>query len=249
MTSSEEGEHGGAGFAAPRGLPFVSHGWGSPLSSVPAGDLALAHVDPCPASLNAARVDRPAPMAGPAHHPSPGPGRSGHHGLDRRAEAPAGLRRLRHGPAVPGRDDRPPRHELLGALLFAGFDVLWTGPPSRTAPGDRVRAEPFVSLPDVLPACALVVCHGGAGTTPAALAHAVPVVVLPRGAVSQHRMARACTARGAAATLDGGHPDVHSLIRAVRTGEYARHAAEVAREIAAAPDPAQIAGALERALG
>src|SRR5207248_8158976 len=40
------------------------------------------------------------------------------------------------------------------------------------------RVERFVSLPDVLPVCALVVCHRGAGTTLAALAHAVPVVVL-----------------------------------------------------------------------
>jgi UDP:flavonoid glycosyltransferase YjiC (YdhE family) len=55
---------------------------------------------------------------------------------------------------------------------------------------------------ELFPHASLVVCHGGHGTTLAALAHGVPVLVLPLDATSdQPRMARAVTVAGVGATL------------------------------------------------
>ncbi|MGK3206592.1 PP2C family protein-serine/threonine phosphatase [Amycolatopsis sp. MEPSY49] len=68
----------------------------------------------------------------------------------------------------------------------------------------------------------------------------------PRGAPSQLRMTRACAARGVAAVVDGTDPT--AAIRAALTGELTRRAAELARELATAPEPAQVVETLERAL-
>ncbi|MEV6877840.1 glycosyltransferase [Amycolatopsis sp. NPDC051128] len=246
LVLSEKGEHGGARFAAGRELPFVSHGWGSPLSSVPAGNRAIAHLDPCPRSLN------PSGWTGPPRWPvrltTPRLTPADPHTMAWVGERKRPLACVSFGTVPMYRDVTPP-DELLDALLATGVDALCTDPRHPAAPDDRIRIERFVSLPDVLPACALVVCHGGAGTTLAALVHAVPVVVLPRGAPSQARMAGACAARGVAAVVDDDHPDLRSVIRAVLTGDYARHAADLAREIAAAPDPAQVVETLEHSLG
>jgi UDP:flavonoid glycosyltransferase YjiC (YdhE family) len=245
LVLAEEGEHGGARFAADRHRPFVSHGWGSPLSAVPADDRAIAHVDPCPRSLNTPEWTGPprwpVRLATPRLVPAD-PDTLAWISRRRRPLAYVGFGTVplyRAAPEVVGR--------VLDALLASGVDVLCTDPPHRTVPGDRIRVERFVSLPDVLPACALVVCHGGAGTTLAALAHAVPVVVLPRGAPSQRRMAHACAARGVGAVLDDD-ADVRSVINAVLTGDHATHAAALAREIAAAPDPARVVADIEDAL-
>ena len=73
------------------------------------------------------------------------------------------------------------------------------------------------------------------------------MVLLPRGAASRLRMARACAARGVAAVVDGTDPA--AAIRTALAGEHARQAAELARELAAAPEPAQVVETLERALG
>ena len=243
LVLSEEGEHGGARFAADRGLPFVSHGWGSPLPSVPDADRALAHIDPCPRSLTTPGWS--GPPRWPVRLTTPRLVPADPATLAWAAERTRPLGYAGFG-TVPMYRDAPGSDALLDALLAAGVDVLCTGPRHPAVPGDRIRAERFVSLPDVLPACALVVCHGGAGTTLAALAHGLPLVVLPRGAASQLRMARACAARGVAAVVDG--PDPAPAIHAALTGEHARHAAELARELAAAPEPAQVVETLERAL-
>ena len=160
-------------------------------------------------------------------------------GLGRRADRP--LAYVGFG-TVPMYRDAPGLDALLDALLAAGTDVLCTG-PRHPAARDRIRVERFVSLP----ACALVVRHGGVGTTLAALTHGLPVVLLPRGARSRLRMTRACAARGVAAVVDGTDPT--AAIRTALTGEHARHAAELARELAAAPEPAQVVETLERGLG
>jgi UDP:flavonoid glycosyltransferase YjiC (YdhE family) len=46
----------------------------------------------------------------------------------------------------------------------------------------RVRIERFAPLGLVLAHCDLVVAHGGAGTMLAALAHGIPLVMIPQGA-------------------------------------------------------------------
>jgi UDP:flavonoid glycosyltransferase YjiC (YdhE family) len=246
LVLSEEGEHGGARFAVDRNRPFLNHGWGSPLSAMPNGDQITAHIDPCPPSLSTPEWTGPprwpvrlvTPRLVPADPDTMAWVAQRKHPLAYVGFGTVAL--YRNAPEIVSR--------VLDALLASGLDALCTDQPLRTPPADRIRVERFISLPDVLPACALVICHDGAGTTLAALAHAVPVLVLPRGAPSQHRMARACATRGVGAVLDDDNANLTSVIGAVLAGDHRRHAAEVAREIAAAPDPAQVVTAIEQSV-
>jgi MGT family glycosyltransferase len=77
---------------------------------------------------------------------------------------------------------------LALGLAATGADALLTvghhfSPLEFLPHGDhRVRIEPFVAQRNVLLTSRAVVCHGGSGTAIAALAHGVPLVVLPMGA-------------------------------------------------------------------
>ncbi|MGH3544565.1 MAG: glycosyltransferase [Mycobacteriales bacterium] len=57
----------------------------------------------------------------------------------------------------------------------------------------HVRIERFVSQALLLPHCDLVITHGGFGTVTAALAHGLPLVLIPISA-DQPENARRCTA-------------------------------------------------------
>lgn len=88
-------------------------------------------------------------------------------------------------------------------------------------------------------------CHGGAGTVLAALAAAVALVLLPRGAPTPARMAAACSARGVARVVDRTGQNAAGLASAVAGGgRYREAAATVAAEIASMPDPAVAAAVL-----
>jgi len=75
----------------------------------------------------------------------------------------------------------------LDGLAQLDVNVLATVGPDgdpdgiRVDPG-RVRVERFAPLALVLEHCNLVVSHGGAGTTLAALARGIPLVMIPQGA-------------------------------------------------------------------
>jgi UDP:flavonoid glycosyltransferase YjiC (YdhE family) len=66
-----------------------------------------------------------------------------------------------------------------------------------------VHIENWLPLAPVLPRCDAVVCHGGAGTTLAALCCGLPLVLVPQGA-DQFVTADACEAAGAARVLRPG---------------------------------------------
>ena len=125
-----------------------------------------------------------------------------------------------------------------------GFD------PSRLGgvPGN-VHVEAWVDQDDVLAEAALVVCHGGSGTTYGALAAGVPVVVVPVFA-DQFANAPAVTRAGAGIAVragkdhgDGRRPvsreDAPSIRQAIETvlagGSYRDAARVVAADMAAAP--------------
>jgi UDP:flavonoid glycosyltransferase YjiC (YdhE family) len=99
-----------------------------------------------------------------------------------------------------------------------------------------------------MPACDLVVCHGGAGTVLAALGAGVPLVLLPRGAPSQMRMSAACEARGVGRMVvwTGSNADeVGTAVADVVSCERFRSAAsEVSEEISAMPAPSTAAAIL-----
>jgi UDP:flavonoid glycosyltransferase YjiC (YdhE family) len=95
----------------------------------------------------------------------------------------------------------------------------------------------------VLPRCAAVVCHGGAGTMLGALAHGLPLLMLPRGA-DQHDNARRVVAAGAGLELAEVTPRAGAA--AVERLPALRPPAErIAAEIAALPAPAAAVARLE----
>jgi len=104
--------------------------------------------------------------------------------------------------ATPARADRPTALVTFGTVsqyftnpaelstLIRALDgvdgVVTLGPEGREADfdvdRDRVRFTPFAPLDELLVGVDVVVTHGGAGTTFAALGHGIPLVVLPKGA-------------------------------------------------------------------
>jgi UDP-N-acetylglucosamine:LPS N-acetylglucosamine transferase len=68
----------------------------------------------------------------------------------------------------------------------------------------NAHVEPWLPQEAILPNAAAVVCHGGFGTTLGALAHGVPLVVLPLFAGDQWRTARRVAQVGAGIELANG---------------------------------------------
>jgi UDP:flavonoid glycosyltransferase YjiC (YdhE family) len=64
-----------------------------------------------------------------------------------------------------------------------------------------VHVEPWVAQDAVAPHAAAVVCHGGYGSTLGALAHGVPLVVLPLFSIDQWANADAVQRAGAGVAL------------------------------------------------
>jgi UDP:flavonoid glycosyltransferase YjiC (YdhE family) len=100
----------------------------------------------------------------------------------------------------------------------------------------------------LMPECSLVVCHGGLGTVLRALAHGIPLLVLPLGrdqAVNAGRVA----ALGAAISLPAAAPaqDIRTAVRSLLAEPSFRVAAARAAERIAADAPdRRAAEALER---
>jgi UDP:flavonoid glycosyltransferase YjiC (YdhE family) len=267
----EEGEYGAPLAAARAAIPLVTHAWGSPLPSradldavaVNLGPLwqreglaapkvetlygaALLH--PCPPSLDG--EDRPAV----AEH-RVRPVLLEMRAVDASWIPPSGALVYVGFGTVPLYRDQP---ELLTmavqGVLAAGVSAVVTTPDRGLARrlralGDgRVETTDWVSLSRLLPSCLLVVGHGGAGTTLAALANAVPLLLLPGGSPSQLRMSRACAARGVARVVDPSEVQLQDLIAAVAEALAADRmraaAAEVAVEIAGMPGPEEAASLL-----
>lgn len=123
------------------------------------------------------------------------------------------------------RDDRPARprvyvtlgtifnmesgdlfERLLAAVSDVDADVLVTvgdglDPEELPAVPEHVWVERFVPQHLVLPHADVVVSHGGSGSVIGALAHGVPLVLLPMGADQPHN-ARRCVELGVGRALD-----------------------------------------------
>lgn len=104
--------------------------------------------------------------------------------------------------------------------------------------------ERFVPQAELLPHCAAVVHHAGAGTTFGVLAHGLPSVALPQSA-DNFTIGRRLATAGAARTLMPGEVGADEVRRAlddVLDGPACReNAARLAAEIAAMSDPASVA--------
>jgi UDP:flavonoid glycosyltransferase YjiC (YdhE family) len=113
----------------------------------------------------------------------------------------------------------------------------------------KVRVERFVPQTELLPHCTAVVCHGGSGSVLGALAHGLPLVVVPIGA-DQPRNAARCEQLGVGRVLDpiaAAPDDVRDAVAAVLAQPSYRAAAERVRDAyAALPGPGQALELLER---
>lgn len=111
----------------------------------------------------------------------------------------------------------------------------------------NVRLEQYVPQSLVLPRCDVVVCHGGSGSVLGALAHGLPLVVLPLGA-DQPQNAGRCKATNVGVALDAATVTPHEIraaILEVLGDETYRHAAERMRdELAGMPGPEEAARAV-----
>jgi UDP:flavonoid glycosyltransferase YjiC (YdhE family) len=247
--------------AASLGLPSVHHAFGRPIPQVcldesanalaelwaragapvePSGGLYRGpYVDICPPSL---RGDGPPPGADvrplrpsdPAEAASPSEPALVYVTLGTALKEPALLR------------------VLLDGLADVDCDVLMTvgrdSDPDMLAPWPaNATVERYVPQGEVLPRCAAVVAHGGSGSTLGALAHGLPLLLVPQGA-DQFDNAFACRDAGAAIVLMPGEQTeaaVRDSVAALLTTQRYRDRAEaVAAEIAAMPSPAEVAASL-----
>ena len=107
-----------------------------------------------------------------------------------------------------------------------------------------VHVEKWLPLSPLLPRCDAVLCHAGSGTTLAALAAGLPLVLVPQGA-DQFDNARACERAGVARILMPDHVTpaaVRDAVRTVLRDDSSERAAAraLAAEIAAMPSAVEV---------
>ncbi|MFI6108979.1 activator-dependent family glycosyltransferase [Streptomyces sp. NPDC051310] len=151
-----------------------------------------------------------------------------------------------------GTDDVP-FHELLAGLADVDAEIVATLdagqlPDAAGLPGN-VRVVDFVPLDALLPSCAAIVHHGGAGTCFTATVHGVPQIVVASlwdAPLKAHQLAEA----GAGIALDPGKLGVDTLrgavVQVLESREMAAAARRLADEMLAAPTPAALVPRLER---
>jgi UDP:flavonoid glycosyltransferase YjiC (YdhE family) len=130
------------------------------------------------------------------------------------------------------------------ATVGAELDPAELGPQPA-----RVRVERYVPQAAVLPHASVVVSHGGSGSVLGALAHGLPLVLLPMGADQPYNAAR-CEALGVARSLDviaATPADVRDAVAEVLGDPSYRMAAERLRdEFAALPGPEHAVALIEQ---
>lgn len=108
--------------------------------------------------------------------------------------------------------------------------------------------ERYVPQEEILPRCSATVGHGGSGSTLAALAYGLPMLLVPQGA-DQFENAKACAELGVARALMPGEMTIDAVRGAVvgllEEPRYRERAARIAAEIACMPPPETVAQALK----
>ncbi|MCY7290312.1 MAG: hypothetical protein LH624_19220 [Cryobacterium sp.] len=260
----KQAELAGPVFAAVLGIPNVTHAfrggvpanfvreageqvaplWEQHDRAVPpfAGCNDHLYLDICPPSVQTVPLQhiasiqplRPVPYTGPEHLAA---------GLERHDEQP--LIYLTLGTV---QNQASVLQAALAALAPGSFRLLVTvgpdGDPEALGPQPtNVTVERFVSQTAVLPLCAGVVAHGGAGTFLAALGLGLPQVLLPQAA-DQFRNAEACSRRGAGVALGPAEATADGVAAAVELvlsdPRYRNAARAVGDEIAAMPSPRNV---------
>jgi UDP:flavonoid glycosyltransferase YjiC (YdhE family) len=143
---------------------------------------------------------------------------------------------------------------ILEGLKSEPFNVVVTvgedRDPDELGPQpDNVHVERYIPQSLLFPHCDAVVCHGGSGTTLAAFAHGLPVLVVPQGA-NQFWNADRCAELGVGRCIldddlspEAVRRDVHALLE--QPG-YRSKALQLRREIERMPSPEANVALLER---
>ena len=134
----------------------------------------------------------------------------------------------------------------INLVVTVGRDI---DPHEFGAQPANVRVERFIPQAALLPHCDLVVSHGGSGSVLGALAHGLPMVLIPIGADQPLNAAR-CQALGVAQVLDAVATTPQTVSAAVLRGlaDSASRltAGRVRDEIAALPGPEHAVELLDR---
>lgn len=113
----------------------------------------------------------------------------------------------------------------------------------------NIQLARYIPQRALLPHCAAVISHGGSGSVIGALAHGLPMVLIPMGADQPYNAAR-CAALGIAQELDAIDATpamIRTAITTVLTDPGYRRAAEALRdEIAGLPAPASAVPLLDQ---
>jgi UDP:flavonoid glycosyltransferase YjiC (YdhE family) len=113
---------------------------------------------------------------------------------------------------------------------------------------ENIHVERYIPQSAVLPHCDLVINHGGSGSVIGALAHGVPLVVLPMGA-DQPLNAVRCEQLGVGIVLDAVRATSRSVAEAVTAvlsdPTYRAAAQRIRDEITALPGPEAVVPLLE----
>lgn len=142
---------------------------------------------------------------------------------------------------------------VLDAVRAIDAPVVATLGPA-LAPGEvrvppNVRVHEWMPHEELFPDAALVVSHGGHGTTLAALAHGVPVLVLPLDSTSdQPRIGRAVTLAGVGETLPrrSGPAAIRATVeRMLRDESLQRRSQRLGEAVRALDGPTRAARVLE----
>jgi UDP:flavonoid glycosyltransferase YjiC (YdhE family) len=106
-----------------------------------------------------------------------------------------------------------------------------------------VLAEEYVPLAQLLPYCSLVICHGGAGTTLAALSRGIPLLLTPQGA-DQFYIAGRAVAAGAGQYLNLRECG-EQVLAAIEDTTLREGARALQREVRGLPSPDEAVLAIE----
>ncbi len=141
---------------------------------------------------------------------------------------------------------------VLTALENEPVNVLATigrdNDPADLAPvPDNARVERFIPQAELLPHCAAVVHHAGAGTALGVLAHGLPSVALPQSA-DNFTIADQLAQAGVARTLMPGEVTASAIASELRSVlddvSYRQRAQQLAEDIASMPSPDDVAARL-----
>jgi len=144
---------------------------------------------------------------------------------------------------------------ILEALRDEPVNLIMTvGPhtdPTALGPAPaNAHIEQYIPLSLFFPRCDVILSHGGAGTTLAALNAGVPLLMLPRGAPSQQTNADVCVRAGVARLLLDEDITAEAIRQEVRTllnePGYRERAQHIRNEIGGMPGPEDRVTLLER---